>query len=82
MAAGAGSIPFETQGMKVVETMAGLRVDEVSEGGLGHQAGVQAGDLLLTVGGAAIYRMNELWVICRARDLERRGHHRRVRPRR
>ena len=82
VAAGPFRSRSSTRRMKVVETMAGLRVDEVSEGRLGHQAGVPAGDLLLTVGGAAIYRMNELWVICRDRDLERRGHHRRVRPRR
>jgi C-terminal processing protease CtpA/Prc len=58
-------MPFANLGMRLVETPAGLRVTEVSTGGVAHQAGVVSGDLLLTAGGAPVYRIGELWAVSR-----------------
>ena len=45
------------------ETTAGLEVLKVTPGGFADQAGVRSGDLLLTVGGAAVYTIPELWAL-------------------
>jgi uncharacterized protein YndB with AHSA1/START domain len=58
-------VPFDNFGLRLRETTAGLRVTEVSPGGVGHQAGLVSGDLLLTAGGAPVFAIGELWAVAR-----------------
>lgn len=57
--------PWSSLGCDVHETPGGLTVGAVGTGGLAHQAGVQEGDLLLTVGGAPVVNVRELAVLLR-----------------
>ena len=63
--AGRFTIPLDNPGMKTTETPAGLMVQLIAEGGFAQQAGISTGDLLLTVGGAPVYTIRELWAIVR-----------------
>ena len=58
-------MPFDNLGLRMHETAAGLRVDEVATGQLAHQAGVTDGDLLLTIAGAPVFRIGEVWAALR-----------------
>jgi hypothetical protein len=53
-------------GCDVAETPGGLTVTGLGEGGATSQAGVQAGDLLLTVAGAPVVTVRELSILLRA----------------
>ena len=57
----------ETQspGMTMTDTDAGVEVCTVASGGLADGAGLQAGDLLLRVGGVPVFSIAELWVLMR-----------------
>jgi uncharacterized protein YndB with AHSA1/START domain len=61
--AGRFSIPLDNPGMRTSETPAGLVVDRIAVEGFAHQAGIAAGDLLLTIGGVPVYANGELWTI-------------------
>jgi uncharacterized protein YndB with AHSA1/START domain len=52
-------------GMMCHETLAGVEVAKVFPDGFGADAGLEPGDLLLDVAGAAIFTMAELWAIVR-----------------
>ena len=52
-------------GMWMTATDAGVEVVRVEAKMLADQAGLQPGDLLLRVGGVAIYRITDLWVLMR-----------------
>ena len=54
---------FLDPGVTIRETSAGLEVLKVTPGRFADRAGVRAGDLLLTVGGAAVYTTPELWAL-------------------
>jgi uncharacterized protein YndB with AHSA1/START domain len=56
---------MEPPGMRTTDTPGGMVVDEVLDGGWASQAGLQPGDLLLNVGGVAIYTLPEFWVLLR-----------------
>jgi uncharacterized protein YndB with AHSA1/START domain len=57
--------PLNPLGVRMHETPAGLRVDRVEAGQFGDSAGVAAGDLLLTIAGAPVYRIGEVWTVSR-----------------
>jgi putative serine protease PepD len=44
-----------------------VEVLEVTAGGCAEQAGMRAGDVLLTAGGAPVFTSRELWVMLRAK---------------
>lgn len=56
---------LEPPGMRTTDTPAGIRVDAITSGGFAEQAGLEPGDLILKVGGAAAYTLPELWVLFR-----------------
>jgi hypothetical protein len=58
--------PWASIGCEVVESPAGLVAGEVSPGQCADQAGVQPGDLLLSVAGAPVVVVRELAVLVRA----------------
>ncbi len=53
-------------GMVVADTPAGLRVKRILPDSFAEQAGLQAGDLLLTLAGVPVFTTPELWVLLRA----------------
>ena len=59
---------MEPPGFRSTDTPAGMVVDDVLPGGFADQAGLRPGDLILRVGGAAIYSLPELWVLLRLHD--------------
>ena len=61
---------MEPPGMRTTDTPGGMIVDEVLDGGWASQAGLQPGDLILRVGGVAIYTLPELWVLLRLHQHE------------
>ncbi len=52
-------------GIVVKETPAGLEVKRVDADTLGTDAGLEAGDLLISIDGAAIYTRLDLWLLAR-----------------
>jgi hypothetical protein len=58
--------PWVGIGCDVAETAGGLTVASVSPGGAAAQAGVHAGDLLLTVAGAPVVTIRELSILARS----------------
>jgi uncharacterized protein YndB with AHSA1/START domain len=54
-------------GARLADTPAGVEVREVAAGGCAEQAGMQAGDVVLTVCGAPVFTSRELWVMLRSR---------------
>ena len=52
-------------GIMCHETLAGVEVAKVFPGGFGAEAGLEPGDLLLDLAGAAIFTMSELWAVVR-----------------
>ena len=52
-------------GVVLLETEAGLEVVRVSEGSLGAQIGLEPGDILMSINGAAVYERAELWFLTR-----------------
>jgi len=56
---------MEPPGMRATDTPAGIVVQTVLPGGLADQAGLQPDDILLTVGGAPVFTLPELWVLLR-----------------
>ncbi len=52
-------------GMLVREKPSGLRVSQVDDEGFAARAGLRPGDRLLTVGGAPVFTIPELWVLMR-----------------
>lgn len=59
--------PWASLGCGVVESPGGLTVTDVHPGALAEQAGVQPGDLLLTIAGAPAVNVRELSILLRAR---------------
>ncbi len=66
VAAGRHLRPWSSIGCDVAETPGGLTVGAVSPGGPAESAGVQAGDLLLTVAGAPVVNIRELAILARS----------------
>jgi len=56
---------MQPPGMRMADTPAGVVVERVEPAGLASRAGLEPGDILLTVGGAPIYSIAELWVLLR-----------------
>jgi uncharacterized protein YndB with AHSA1/START domain len=52
-------------GVVFTETGAGMQVEIVGTDSLGSDAGLEAGDLLLAIDGAAIYSRSDLWLLAR-----------------
>lgn len=52
-------------GIVFLETEAGLEVVRVSDRSLGAEVGMQSGDVLVSVNGAAIYERSDLWFLTR-----------------
>lgn len=59
-------IPRARLGASTLDTMAGLLVTETEAGGPADVAGLRAGDLVLMIGRAPIYRKSDLGVILRS----------------
>ncbi len=57
--------PMRHPGMLVRERPSGLVVSRVDEDGFAARAGLESGDRLLTVGGAPVFTIPELWVLMR-----------------
>lgn len=57
--------PWGGIGSGVAETPAGLTVTDVQPGGCADQAGVQTGDLLLTIAGSPVLTVRDLSVVVR-----------------
>ena len=55
--------------MRSTDTPAGIVVQAVVPGGLADQAGLQPDDIVLTVGGAPVFTLPELWVLLREHTL-------------
>jgi uncharacterized protein YndB with AHSA1/START domain len=47
-------------GALVMETPAGLRLERVAPGGFAEEAGLREGDLLISIGGAAVYGLSDI----------------------
>jgi S1-C subfamily serine protease len=47
------------------ETLAGVEVAKVFPGSFGADAGLEPGDILLDIAGAAIFTMAEVWALVR-----------------
>jgi serine protease Do len=45
------------------QTDAGLRVERIQPGTFGADAGLQAGDLLVRLGGTAVFTRSDVWAI-------------------
>ncbi len=58
--------PWSSIGCDVAETPGGLTVKAVSPGGPAESAGVQAGDVLLTIAGAPVVNVRELAILARS----------------
>jgi len=56
---------MEPPGMRTSDTPGGMVVDAVMDGGWASQCGLQPGDLILSIGGIALYSLPELWVLLR-----------------
>ena len=63
--AGRFTAGMQPPGMRSHDTPAGIVVDAVMGGGLASQAGLEPGDLVLSVGGAGIYSLSDFWVLMR-----------------
>ena len=58
--------PWHNPGFQAIEVPSGLRVVQVDEDGFGGRAGLRVGDVLLALGGAAVYLQSDVSVVCRA----------------
>jgi uncharacterized protein YndB with AHSA1/START domain len=52
-------------GIVTKQTPAGLVVVDVAPGGTGAEAGLQPGDLLVSIDGAAVYQRTQMWFVAR-----------------
>lgn len=52
-------------GVVLLETEAGLKVVRVREGSLGAEVGLEPGDILVSINGAALYERSEMWMLTR-----------------
>jgi len=55
-------------GASMEETTAGVRLIKVVPGGFAEEAGMQDGDLLISLGGAGVYRRPDVWFVQREHD--------------
>jgi hypothetical protein len=58
--------PWASLGCDVSETLGGLVVSRVADGGFAQQAGMQAGDLIVTLSGSPVVNVRELSAVLRA----------------
>ena len=61
------TVALPDPGARVGATPAGLEVLEVRPGGCADAAGMRAGDIILTAGGAPVYIYTELWAMLKLR---------------
>jgi uncharacterized protein YndB with AHSA1/START domain len=50
------------------QTAGGIRITMVAPGGFAAEAGLKEGDLLISIGGAGIYRRSDIWLLQREHD--------------
>jgi uncharacterized protein YndB with AHSA1/START domain len=55
-------------GASMWESTAGLRITRVIPGGFCAEAGVEEGDLLISIGGAGVYRRSDVWFLQREHE--------------